>query len=155
MLTKKENAVMLVLAKLCGWAGKLYIFPGRSKIVKLSKNWFSVQMCERTLTRVLASLSEAGYIGRQRRPLEWCKGGFRSKTSLTFMKWRGLNFLSNLQSLTRGLVITLTERTKTSSNISQTRKSSEPCGKLGSLITQFFQKGGPAGSYSLSQKKFV
>jgi len=154
MLSKKENAVLLVTVKLCAWVGKMYVYPGRPKIVKLCKKWFSVSMSERTLTRVFKSMLEAGYLGRQRRPVS-CPGGLhRCRTSMTFLTWRSLNLVSGLQGLSE-LVKGLTERTKMASNIFEMRRSSEPCGKLGSLIGQFFQKGGPPGIFSSSQKRFV
>jgi len=140
MLSKKENAVMLVFVKLCGWAGKMYVYPGRPKIVKLCKRWFSVPMSQRTLSRVISSLGEGGYIGRQVRKSRSREGQVRSHTSLTFLKWRSLNLLSGLGALS-GLARKLTERTKVAPNISPDRRSSGPCGQLASLVSQAVSEG--------------
>jgi len=142
MLTKKELSVVLVISKLCAWVGKLYVYPGRPKIVKLCRRWYGVTMSQRTLSRVFASMLEGGFLGRQRRPYP-CQGGLhRSQTSMTFLTWRSLNLVSRLGGLSE-LVRRLTDVPKTARNILQGKRSSEPCGQLASLVSQVVLKGAP------------
>jgi len=151
MLPEKPLCVMLVISKLAGWAGKLYVYPGLPKIAKLSKRWFGVSISQRTCVRAISYLLTENYIGRQPRPTP-CPGGlWKSQTSLTFLTWKSLNLLYRLRGLGE-LASVLTERSKKASNIFQTRRSSSVCGKLGNLISQFFPKGGPSGTYSTPLK---
>ena len=146
MLKKKELCVLLVISKLAAWAGKLYVYPGRPKVVKLCKKWFGVPMSQRTLSRVFSSMQAGSYIGRQVRKTHSQEGLVRSHSSMTFLKWRSLNLLSGLGGLS-GLVRKLTGMPKVAPNISQGRRSSEPCGQLASLISQSVLKGAPSAVF--------
>lgn len=140
MLKQKELTVLLVVSKLAAWAGKLYVYSGRRKIIKLCRNWFAVSMSERTLSRVIASLREASYIDRQPRPFRGPKGYWKSHTSLTYIKGRTFHVLSRFGSL-KGLVTRLADKPKMARNIPERERSSDPSGKLGGILTQVFQKG--------------
>lgn len=140
LLKQKELTVIIILSKLAAWTGKLYVYPGRRKIIKLCRNWLGVHMSERTLSRVLASLQEASYIERQPRPFSTPKGYWKSHTSLTYLKGRTFALLSGLGRL-KGVLTRLTDRPKMARNIHERERSSAPCGKLGDILTQVFHKG--------------
>ena len=147
MVKQKEQCVLLVIFKLAAWVGKLYVYPGRPKIVKLCKRWFGVKMSQRTLSRVLSSLLTAEYLGRQRRPYP-CQGGLhRSQTSMTFLTWKSISLVSGLGGLS-GLVKRLTDVPRMAGNILKGIRSSRPCGKVASLIGQVLHEGGLSGTLS-------
>jgi len=125
VISQKAQAVLSVLCKLWGHYGMLYGWASERKIIKLCDRWEDCKMSVRSCVRAVAELVDGGFIERQRRPWQEKDGKWKSRTSLSFLKYRTLNFLGRMDRLGR-LRLVLTDRPKLASYIPLRGKRSSP-----------------------------
>jgi len=104
VLTELELAVWHVLLRYMSYYGKRYGFPSQATIVRKCEKWYGVQMCRRTLNRVLASLEAKGFFVRTCRHSKKSTGELWLRSTLYTLCSKSFSFLDKMQRVAKGFL---------------------------------------------------
>lgn len=86
MVNKKMELFAITLFKLCAWTGMKYCWVSMQKARKLCKQWFHVDISERSASRYMQELVKEKMFERQRRAPRRERGQLKARSSLTYLK---------------------------------------------------------------------
>ena len=103
VLTMQMHAVLVTIMKCARRYGKFYSFPSELKILEHLKTYHNIEICERTLRRILRALEEFNFMETIHRTRVDSLGRRVWTSNLYKLKQKAFMWLMKLENLTKGL----------------------------------------------------
>lgn len=153
MISQKE-AILKTLFHVARKYEKAYCYPSQFKILSLVRKHHGINKSLRTLNRRLGEMEIQGYFTRTRRHREGKDGRIVFNSTLYRLGGRSFNWLYGMGTLASKF-FSFYHLPKLARYRSKTARDLPHGGSLARLNSLLTTIGGPAGNYSLSQKRFV